>query len=120
MGSDQADCKITRVDPPLSFSAKVIPPTMTKVTESFVQGTCSLHSLVMFTCVVWFSGDAMIFSSDLLRDVTDNFSKGRLIGKGGFGNVFKGKLRHLDVAIKVLNTVRVLIIRVIYLATQKI
>ena len=47
----------------------------------------------------------MIFSYDDLSKVTDNFSKERLIGKGGFGVVYRGKLRHADVAVKVLNTV---------------
>ena len=47
----------------------------------------------------------MVFSVDDLSRVTDNFSKERLIGKGGFGKVYRGKLRHADVAVKVLNTV---------------
>ena len=47
----------------------------------------------------------MIFSFDDLSQVTNNFSKEKMIGKGGFGRVFRGKLRHVDVAVKVLNTV---------------
>ena len=47
----------------------------------------------------------MIFSYHSLCDVTDNFSNDKLVGKGGFGRVYRGKLRHIDVAIKVPNTV---------------
>ena len=47
----------------------------------------------------------MIFPLEDLCQVTDNFSKEKLIGKGGFGHVYRAKLRHSDVAIKVLNTV---------------
>ena len=50
-------------------------------------------------------GDAMIFSLDDLSKATNNFSKEKMIGKGGFGRVFRGKLRYSDVAVKVLNTV---------------
>lgn len=50
-------------------------------------------------------GGAMMFSYQLLCDVTNRFAKEKLIGKGGFGQVFRGRLRHSDVAIKVLNTV---------------
>ena len=52
-------------------------------------------------------GDAMIFAHELLCDVTNNFAKERLIGKGGFGSVYCARLRHADVAIKVLNTVSI-------------
>ena len=47
----------------------------------------------------------MIFSHCQLQKATDSFAKDKLIGKGGFGDVFQGRLRHSDVAIKVLNTV---------------
>lgn len=47
----------------------------------------------------------MIFPFELLSEVTESFSKDRLIGKGGFGQVYHGRLRHSDVAIKVLNDV---------------
>ena len=43
----------------------------------------------------------MMFSCTQLHDATDNYSEAKLIGKG---HVFKGGLRHLDVAIKLLNT----------------
>ena len=46
-----------------------------------------------------------MFSHELLSEVTSNFSKERLIGKGRFGRVYRGKLRHSDVAVKVLNDV---------------
>ena len=47
----------------------------------------------------------MIFSFEVLSEVTGNFSKDQLVGKGGFGQVYRGRLRHSDVAIKVLNDV---------------
>lgn len=47
----------------------------------------------------------MIFSSTQLYEATDNFAEEKKIGKGGFGHVFRGRLRHSDVAIKVLNDV---------------
>ena len=48
----------------------------------------------------------MIFSGDELLRATSYFSEENMVGKGGFGRVFRGKLRHSEVAIKVLNTVR--------------
>ena len=46
----------------------------------------------------------MFFPHELLHEATNNFAKDKLIGKGGFGRVFRERLRHSDVAIKVLNT----------------
>lgn len=74
--------------------------------DSFVKGdlNCRISSL-SYHIVFLLPGDAMIFSLDDLSKMSDNFSKQRMIGKGGFGRVFRGKLRHLEVAVKVLNTV---------------
>ena len=49
-----------------------------------------------------------MFSSSQLHEATNNFVEKKLVGKGGFGRVFRGRLRHSDVAIKVLNTVSLL------------
>jgi serine/threonine protein kinase len=45
----------------------------------------------------------MVIEGDALKDATDNFSS--VIGRGGFGVVYKGKYHHVDVAIKILNKV---------------
>jgi hypothetical protein len=82
-GTSSGDCKITRVDGPIS------PPSL---------------SSQMTPSASFVKGDAMIFSFDDLSKVTNNFSKEKMIGKGGFGRVFHGKLRYSDVAVKVLNT----------------
>ncbi len=39
-------------------------------------------------------------------EATDKFNADYVIGKGGFGLIYKGKLRHTLVAIKVLSEVR--------------
>lgn len=50
------------------------------------------------------------FSRKELEEATDNFNKnpvhrgGCKIGEGGFGPVYKGILKHTEVAIKLLNT----------------
>jgi hypothetical protein len=44
------------------------------------------------------------FSSAEILGATANFSE--LVGKGGFGKVYKGNYHHSCVAVKVLNTVR--------------
>lgn len=72
--------------------------------NSFVKG--DLTSCIAPTSYhILLQGDAMIFSFDDLSQVTDKFSKQRMIGKGRFGKVYCGKVRHLEVAVKVLNTV---------------
>ncbi|KAL9685632.1 hypothetical protein QQ045_023083 [Rhodiola kirilowii] len=40
-----------------------------------------------------FEGGNLLFSIDLLRDVTENFSGENILGKGGFGVVYKGVLQ---------------------------
>ena len=92
---DTDDCKITRVDQS-SYSGP------TTISESFVQGVIISQATPLTTLYL---GGSMLFSHELLREATNNFSKDKLVGKGGFGRVFKGRLRHSDVAIKVLNTV---------------
>lgn len=49
----------------------------------------------------------MIFSKAKLETATKNFSKDHLVGEGGFGKVYRGTLRHADVAVKRLSEVRI-------------
>lgn len=43
------------------------------------------------------------FSFSEIEEATCNFNPSLKIGEGGYGNVFKGILRHTEVAIKMLN-----------------
>jgi hypothetical protein len=52
----------------------------------------------------------MIYSSQELLNATDNFSQDRIVGKGGFGVVYRARLRMCDVAVKHLTEVRILLI----------
>lgn len=57
----------------------------------------------------------MEFFASELAEATKNYCKASQIGKGGFGTVYKGTLRHsLSVAIKVLSQVHVLWINRLY------
>ncbi len=47
----------------------------------------------------------MVFKHEDLLLATNGFAKTNIVGKGGFGSVFRGKLRHAAVAVKVLNEV---------------
>ena len=48
----------------------------------------------------------MVFSAEDLEMATSNYSPDKVIGEGGFGKVYKARLRYSDVAIKVLSNVR--------------
>ena len=48
----------------------------------------------------------MVFSADDLTNATCNYSSDKLIGEGGFGRVYRARLRYSDVAVKVLSNVR--------------
>jgi serine/threonine protein kinase len=48
----------------------------------------------------------MEYAASELSEATNNYSKRNLIGRGGFGAVYKGRVRDsLDVAVKVLTQV---------------
>lgn len=48
---------------------------------------------------------SMEFFASELASATRNYARSTVIGKGGFGTVYKGYLRHSHVAIKVLSKV---------------
>ena len=48
----------------------------------------------------------MAFLSKDLEEATCNYSADKVIGEGGFGKVYKARLRYSDVAVKVLSSVR--------------
>jgi len=43
------------------------------------------------------------FSFQEIKEATSNFNPSKKIGEGGYGSIFKGVLRHTEVAIKMLN-----------------
>ena len=44
------------------------------------------------------------FDFSEVRDATRNFDPSLKIGEGGYGSIFRGFLRHTEVAIKMLNS----------------
>ena len=86
-------------DPPLSD-----PPRTCDGNQSFVDGKCFMY-YKKYIHAMWCAGSAMVFSQEDLLSVTKNFSSSNVIGKGGFGQVYRGRLRCADVAVKVLSKV---------------
>ena len=52
----------------------------------------------------------MIYSSQELLNAKDNFSQDRTVGKGGFGVVYRARLRMCDVAVKQLTEVCIVVL----------
>lgn len=50
-------------------------------------------------------GSSMIYSSAELLKATDNFSQENIVGKGGFGVVYRARIRMCNVAVKKLTEV---------------
>ena len=63
----------------------------------------------MFICIntlnIFLHIDCMEFPHAVLKADTDDFSSRNTIGEGGFGKVFRGRVYHCDVAIKLLSDV---------------
>ena len=59
---------------------------------------CCWIPIIVLLCV----GGAMFFEYSELQKATNNFSKDTVVGRGGFGTVYKGELRHTTVAVKLL------------------
>lgn len=60
-----------------------------------------------FPCLIFDLGNSMVFSAAELAAATRNYCSRVLIGRGGFGTVYRGTLRgSIDVAIKILSSVR--------------
>ena len=73
---------------------------------SFVCGTCmsQIIAIVYLNNIIIISqGTNMVIDGDALKAATDNFSD--IVGRGGFGVVYRGSYHHVDVAVKVLNKV---------------
>ena len=47
----------------------------------------------------------MVFSKGELEEGTNKFDPSTLVGRGGFGKVYRGRVRYSDVAVKVLSSV---------------
>lgn len=54
----------------------------------------------------------MEFFAMELAEGTRNYTRSAILGKGGYGTVFKGFLRHCDVAVKILTKVHTILFKV--------
>ena len=60
------------------------------------------YSICFFVCTI---DQCMEFFAQELSELTRNFCRSTVIGRGGYGTVYKGVLRYGSVAIKVLSQV---------------
>ena len=60
----------------------------------------------MYIMVSLFRFLVLEFKEDDLKKATDGFSKSRNVGRGGFGDVYRGYVHGSNVAIKILTEVR--------------
>ena len=91
---EEDDCKITKVE--------AVHTSVSHKQESFVQGILYDTELLIF---IHFKRRCHYFLNTQLKEATNNFHNSHFVGKGGFGHVFRGRLRHSDVAMKVENNV---------------
>lgn len=61
------------------------------------------YNVYLNNIIIISQGTNMVIDGDALKVATDNFSN--VIGRGGFGVVYRGSYHHVDVAVKVLNKV---------------
>ncbi|XP_057533562.1 U-box domain-containing protein 33-like isoform X2 [Amaranthus tricolor] len=61
--------------------------------KRFPEGSSNAHVPFYFS----------VFSFSDLQNATNNFDPSLIIGKGGYGKIYKGFLRHTEVAIKILD-----------------
>ena len=68
-----------------------------------MHGLCHAYSVIF---LLYMTGSTMVYTYSELQKATDNFAASAVIGKGGFGVVYEGKIRCCKVAIKRLTEVQ--------------
>ena len=56
-----------------------------------------------YCAVMFIVGLKMMITDEEIKTVTNDFSN--LIGRGGFGSVYRGRYKHVEVAVKILSKV---------------